>query len=682
MTESQTHEQSMVSVVVPVSSPDVDLLELVGGYSRPLREAGYPFEIVLVLDGVGTRLTTQAEELGCTHPLKTVVLHGSGLGESVALTVGADSAEADLIINAPQYLQTEPDDMIKVVKTLESGADFVATWRHPRVDPWLNRLQSRLFNSLMGILMGNKFHDLNSGMRGMRRRVVEEVSIYGDLYRFLPVLAQRQGFKVAEVKVRHREERGRRGFYGVGVYVRRLLDLMAISFLTRFRETPLRFFGVIGLFCIVAGLAMIAYPLFDKFFVEGKGLQDRPIFVAGTVLITFGVQLLGFGLVGEIIIFTQARNMDDYQIDQVFTGRVDVPEEPVVVNGAPRKALMHVRELLPGEDARWDAFVRNHGRGSMFHLTGWRKVVEDTFKHEPIYLVAERGTEWLGVLPVFRTRSPLLGTNMISVPYGVYGGVLSFETEATEVLLAEAKSAGMRGKATYIELRARTNEIDGLPESDLYVTYRQDLPNDPTLVMPALPKRARAEVRKAADRFDLKCEESDDLASFYRLFGHNKRRLGSPSLPFKWFKGLREEFGSRVVLHIVREPNGTPIASVMSFCFNDTVCAYYSGSLHTKNSTGVNNFIYCKIMEWAVEQGFRVFDFGRSRRDTGPAAFKKNMGFEAQPLHYQYCLLTENAHLPVFNPSNPKLDLPRRIWSRLPPIVTRSLSGPLSRYLP
>ena len=200
--------------------------------------------------------------------------------------------------------------------------------------------------------------------------------------------------------------------------------------------------------------------------------------------------------------------------------------------------------------------------------------------------------------------------------------------------------------------------------------------------MPALPKRARAEVRKAADRFDLKCEESDDLASFYRLFGHNKRRLGSPSLPFKWFKGLREEFGSRVVLHIVREPNGTPIASVMSFCFNDTVCAYYSGSLHTKNSTGVNNFIYCKIMEWAVEQGFRVFDFGRSRRDTGPAAFKKNMGFEAQPLHYQYCLLTENAHLPVFNPSNPKLDLPRRIWSRLPPIVTRSLSGPLSRYLP
>ena len=154
------------------------------------------------------------------------------------------------------------------------------------------------------------------------------------------------------------------------------------------------------------------------------------------------------------------------------------------------------------------------------------------------------------------------GTNMISVPYGVYGGVLSFETEATEALLAEAKSAGMRGKVTYIELRARTNEIDGLPESDLYVTYRQDLPDDPNLVMPALPKRARAEVRKAADRFDLKCEESDDLASFYRLFGHNKRRLGSPSLPFKWFKGLREEFGSRVVLHIVREPNGTPIASV------------------------------------------------------------------------------------------------------------------------
>ena len=239
MSEGAKKSLEMVSVVVPITVPDVDLKEIVEGYSTPLQNAGYPFEIVLVIDGVGSDLGAQAEVLGKDYPIKTVMLHGDGLGEAVALVAGVDNAAADLIINAPQYLQTEPDDMLKVLKTLESGVDFVATWRNPRVDPWMNRMQSWLFNVIMGVLMGNKFHDLNSGMRGMHRRVLDEVNLYGDLYRFLPVLAQRQGFKVAEVKLRHREERGRKGYYGIGVYVRRVLDLIAISFLTRFRERPL-----------------------------------------------------------------------------------------------------------------------------------------------------------------------------------------------------------------------------------------------------------------------------------------------------------------------------------------------------------------------------------------------------------------------------------------------------------
>ncbi|MCA8957920.1 MAG: FemAB family PEP-CTERM system-associated protein [Planctomycetes bacterium] len=672
----------MVSVVVPVTSPEVDLEEVVAGYSRPLRQAGYAFEIVLVLDGVGPGLAEQSARLAEDYPVKTVILHGAGLGESVALTAGVDSAAADLIINAPQYLQTEPDDMLKVVKTLQSGADFVATWRYPRVDPWLNRLQSSVFNRVMGLLMGNEFHDLNSGMRGMRRTVLEEVNIYGDLYRFLPVLAKRQGFKVAEVKLRHREERGRTGFYGVGVYVRRLLDLLAISFLTRFRERPLRFFGMIGFACIILGLPMVAWPLWDKF-TGAQGLQTRPIFVAGTILVTFGVQLIGFGLVGEIIIFTQARNMEEYQVEQVLSGRIEMPtQEQAIEEGTASTAALQVRELLPGEDARWDAFVREHERGTFFHLTGWRKCVEDTFRHESIYLVAERRGEWMGILPLFRTKSPFLGNNLISVPYAVYGGALVRDDQATRALLDAARAIGSHHKAQYVELRERhTLDLD-LPVSDLYVTFRQDLPADPAKVMPAIPKKARAEVRRARDQFGLTCEVSDDLVSFYRLFVANKKRLGSPSLPFRWFKALRQEFGKKAVLHLVREPDGTPIAAVMSFLMNKVIYAYYSGSLFDRNKTGVNNMIYCAIMEWGAANGYAVFDFGRSRRDSGPASFKKNMGFIGEPLHYQYCMLSDSAKVPSFNPSNPKLDLPRRIWAHLPPMVARGLSGPLSRYLP
>src|SRR5688572_27200980 len=152
-------------------------------------------------------------------------------------------------------------DAGKVIAALGAGVDCVATWRKGRVDPWLNQLQSRWFNWLLLLVMGMPFHDLNSGTRGFKRQVLEEVSVYGELYRFLPVMARRQGFNVVEVKVRHREEKGRIGFYGVGVYLRRLLDILAITFLTRFTQRPLRFFGYLGFTAMLAGVAMAAVPL-------------------------------------------------------------------------------------------------------------------------------------------------------------------------------------------------------------------------------------------------------------------------------------------------------------------------------------------------------------------------------------------------------------------------------------
>ena len=137
-----------------------------------------------------------------------------------------------------------------------------------------------------------------------------------------------------------------------------------------------------------------------------------------------------------------------------------------------------------------------------------------------------------------------------------------------------------------------------------------------------------------------------------------------------------------MVIHRAVEPGGRTLAAVMSFCFKDTVYAYYSGSLTGVNETGVNNYIYCAIMEWAVRQGYARFDFGRSRADSGPAKFKKHMGFLAEPLHYEYLLVGDGAKMPDFHPSNPRLDLPRRLWSKLPMFVANRLGARLSRYLP
>ncbi len=136
------------------------------------------------------------------------------------------------------------------------------------------------------------------------------------------------------------------------------------------------------------------------------------------------------------------------------------------------------------------------------------------------------------------------------------------------------------------------------------------------------------------------------------------------------------------MFHRVVDPQGRSLAAVMSFLFKDTVNAYYSGSLTGINDTGANNLVYCGIMEWAVKEGFTRFDFGRSRVESGPAHFKKNMGFTAEPLHYEYLLVGDHARPPDFHPGNPKLDLPRRIWSKMPTMLANRLGARLSRFLP
>ncbi len=751
--------QSDVSVVVVFTSSDVDAhpASIVEQIGRALTDAGLSHEFVFVLDGPGGRIERELHELtpgihadgpSSEPTIEIVQLQGGGLGESIALSAGVERARGRYILNLPAYLQMEPDDTSKVVAALDAGADCVATWRVARVDPWLNQLQSRLFNLVLRIIMKTSFHDLNSGTRGFRRQVLDEVSVYGELYRFLPVLAQRQGFRTVEVKVRHREEKGRAGFYGVGVYLRRILDIVAITFLARFTQRPLRFFGYLGFTAFVVGGLMAAWPLYEKMF-GNEGLSDQPLFVVGAILAAFGVQLIGFGLIGEIIIFTQAPNLRGYKVEDVVEGLAesapkhhDLPlvAEPQPVaggdagatgkaaatapapavepetepeteseadpepNGEPKPGAeagpdrnghaetaiaapteadppTRVREILPGEDARWDAFVSRHPQGTFFHLTGWSRVVQQTFRHASHHLVVERGRQWLGVLPLFEAKSPFLGRNFVSTPYAVYGGVLAESVPAQDELLAHAAALGREHAAGYVELRHLEERPGERPTSPLYVTYRCDLPDDPAAVLPSLPKKARAECRYAI-KAGVEVRDDGTVDQLYELFSINKRRLGSPALPRRWFHALVEEFGKAVVIHRAVDAAGTTLAAVMSFCFKDTVYAYYSGALDRANDKGVNNQIYCGIMEWAAAKGYARFDFGRSRADSGPARFKKHMGFVAEPLHYEYLLVGDGAKIPEFHPGNPRLALPRRLWSRLPMFVTNRLGARLSRYLP
>lgn len=345
---------------------------------------------------------------------------------------------------------------------------------------------------------------------------------------------------------------------------------------------------------------------------------------------------------------------------------------------------LEIRTFRPEDDKARDAFVHAHPRGTFFHLAGWRRAVRKAFRHQERDLVAWRGSEIVGLLPLIKCKSLLGGSSLISMPYAVYGGPLGTEDAIVRALVAEAKAIAESERVKRLELRC----LDALPgdeslkESDLYVTYVTDLPEEPDEVLARMPKRSRAEVRKARDKHGLTLEEGDHFADeLTALFHQSKRNLGSPGLPAKWFKALREELPGGLVYHAAKR-EGVTQAVLLSFLFRETVYVYYIGVEDGANRNySATNYACAMIQQWAIGAGLKRYDLGRSRADSGAAKFKKNQGLQPQPLNYSYHLVTAT-ELPSFNPSNPKTEILQKTWRKLPPFATKRLSSFLSRYLP
>jgi FemAB-related protein (PEP-CTERM system-associated) len=221
-----------------------------------------------------------------------------------------------------------------------------------------------------------------------------------------------------------------------------------------------------------------------------------------------------------------------------------------------------------------------------------------------------------------------------------------------------------------------------LRPSNLYATFISDLPAKPEDVLTRMPKKSRAEARKARDKHGLTLTEGLwYFEDFYRLFHRNKRSLGSPGLPHAFFWTLRKEFGEGVRIHAVHKGNEV-VAAVMSFVWRGELMAYYSGAADgADRNLSASNFMYMALQEWAVREGQTRFDFGRSRRDSGAFTFKEHQGFTPQPLPYRFHFVRDRA-LPSLTPSNPRTKILRDSWARLPRPIARRLSEELCRYLP
>jgi glycosyltransferase involved in cell wall biosynthesis len=317
-----------VSVVMPIVERVGDLRQLFAEFSAELARLDLSAEFIFVVDERLREVLPVLRELQNVGEREIViVLPGGSFGESAALTLGWERARGERIVTLASYFQIDPRGLGPAFETLDSGADMVVGWRHPRLDSLFNRFQTRLFHGIVNRLTSTTFHDVSCGFKVMKRRVARELNLYGGMHRFIPLLALSRGFIVREVPLPQRtEDRGTR-YYGTGVYLGRLLDILNVFFLVKFTRTPLRFFGLLGSALFALGFLISLVAALQKI-VFDVGISERAVLLLGVLLMVLGVQTLSLGLVGEIIIFTHARNVREYQVAEVIRGsaRADLAE--------------------------------------------------------------------------------------------------------------------------------------------------------------------------------------------------------------------------------------------------------------------------------------------------------------------------------------------------------------------
>lgn len=306
-----------VSVVVPISERHDDIRELYKLYADELRKLEKRYEFLFVVDGDFAVAYADLQKLKDEgNPIK-IIKFSKSFGESTALMEGFRQSKGDKILTLASYIQIEPRDLEKVFAAYDDGYDLVITRRYPRKDPLGNRIQSTIYHYIIGKLTGAPFKDITSGVRLIDRKILSEFVIYGDLHRFIPILALKQGIKVKEVNVSQRTEDTRSRLVKPGIYLRRLLDILTLFFLIKFTKKPLRFFGLIGSSLFIVGL-LITFYLAALKLTGSIALSNRPLLIFGLLLMVFGIQTFSVGLVGELIIFSHAKELKDYNVEEII----------------------------------------------------------------------------------------------------------------------------------------------------------------------------------------------------------------------------------------------------------------------------------------------------------------------------------------------------------------------------
>jgi FemAB-related protein (PEP-CTERM system-associated) len=351
---------------------------------------------------------------------------------------------------------------------------------------------------------------------------------------------------------------------------------------------------------------------------------------------------------------------------------------------APVPAIA-VETLRAHREAEWDRFVKSAPGGTFFHQLGWRWLVERTFGHRAHYLTALRDGRIVGVLPLFELKSLLFGHSLVSIPFAIGGGIAAETADdgaAARALLAHAKELARELKVDYLELRSETRIDDPeLVDKELYVTFRAGLEMGEEALLKRMERKRRQMMNYVAKApFEHRVAGIEELPLFYRMFCESMRHHGTPVYPKLFLREILDRHPGTTNLFFVYH-EGKPVAGVLNLLFRDVVMPFYAGADRTERPRGVDDYIYLAIMRWGRENGFRTFDFGRSKRETGAYKFKSRWGMDEVPLGYQYYLVKAR-ELPNVSPANPRYQQAIQLWQKLPLPVTRLIGPSIVKRVP
>ena len=289
-----------LSIVVPLYNEEESLPELYKKIARVCNENKISYDVIFIDDGSRDKSRDVLDSLYKADPdhIK-IISFRRNYGKSAALQEGFDAAQGKNVITMDADLQDDPAEIPSLLAKLDEGYDLVSGWKKKRHDPISKRIPSKLFNSVTSLVSGVRLHDFNCGLKAYRNEVIKSVQVYGEMHRYIPVLAFWMGFRVTEIPVTHHARKYGKTKYGVTRFLNGFLDLITVVFITKFKRAPLHFFGFTGVFLFVIGLAIEAYLSIGWF--SGVPIGQRPLFFMGILMLIVGAQFVLFGLLGEMM---------------------------------------------------------------------------------------------------------------------------------------------------------------------------------------------------------------------------------------------------------------------------------------------------------------------------------------------------------------------------------------------